>query len=329
VSGAPRDATPMSARPRVSAVVVSFESATPLRQLLPALRAAVDEVVVVDNASRDGSAELAEELVADAVVVRHGENRGCAAGVNAGVAASSGDLVLLCNPDVELDAEAVTALVAAALRHPGDVVGPRVHYPDGRLQLSRSGPPTLRNLLGEQVLVPETTRPGSWPARLWPRWGTYDVEVPGPVLSGCSLLIPRTTLQSVGPFDEGYFMYWEEVDWQLRAIASGHTCWLVPSAQVCHARGSSSGPADPRQAAALHRSTRRFLRRWLPQPRRALAILLLGLGQGARLLLWSVPPLRGRARAEDRRVQHAVAWRALWSRTAPARPHDGSVESAG
>jgi N-acetylglucosaminyl-diphospho-decaprenol L-rhamnosyltransferase len=305
--------------PRVSAVIVAHESAAPLRRLLPALRAAVDEVVVVDNASTDGSAALASRLVHDAVVVVRERNLGFASGVNAGVAAASGELILLCNPDVELDGAAMTELIAAAGRHPGDIVGPRVHYPDGRLQPSRSGPPTLRNLVGEQVLVPESVAPGSWPARLWPRWRSYAEEVRGPVLSGCALLIPRSTFQAVGPFDERYFLYWEEVDWQLRAIEAGYSCWLVPAARVRHARGGSSGPADPRRAVLFHTSTRRFLRRWLPHPRRGLVLLALGCGQIARLLAWSAPPLRGRPAARDRRIQHALAIATLWGASPPRR----------
>jgi N-acetylglucosaminyl-diphospho-decaprenol L-rhamnosyltransferase len=303
--------------PRVSAVIVAHESAAPLRRLLPALRAAVDEVVVVDNASTDGSAALASRLVHDAVVVVRERNLGFASGVNAGVAAASGELILLCNPDVELDGAAMTELIAAAGRHPGDIVGPRVHYPDGRLQLSRSGPPTLRNLVGEQVLVPESVAPGSWPARLWPRWRSYAEEVRGPVLSGCALLIPRSTFQAVGPFDERYFLYWEEVDWQLRAMAAGYSCWFVPTARVVHARGASSGPADPGRATLFHTSTRLFLRRWLPGPRRAAALLLLGLGQVARWIVWSLPPARARAESRNRRAQHRRAIRALWG---PVRP---------
>jgi N-acetylglucosaminyl-diphospho-decaprenol L-rhamnosyltransferase len=300
----------------VSAIVVTYESAAVLAALLPVLAAAVDELVVVDNASTDGSAARSRALVPGAVVVELAVNRGFAAGVNAGVAASSGELLLLCNPDVELTADAVDALVAAAQRHPGDVVGPVVRFPDGRLQPSRNGRPTLRNLLGEQLLVPESTRPGTWPARLWPRWQSYAREVPGPILSGCSLLVPRSAFTTVGGFDEGYFLYWEEVDWQLRAAELGITSWLVPAAEVRHARVGSGGAGEAARAAVFHRSTRRFLRRWVPPASRLAAVVLLGLGQLLRLLAWSLPPLRSAPPAADRRAQHRLALRTLWT---PAR----------
>jgi len=303
---------------RVSAVVVTYRSEARLPALLPPLREAVDEVVVVDNASDDDSVAVAWRLVPDAIVIRRDRNDGFAAGVNAGAAASTGDLVLLVNPDVVLTPPAVDALVAAAARHPGDIVGPIVRYPDGRLQPSRHGLPTVWNLLGEQALVPESTPVGRWPARLWPRWRSYDREEHGPILSGCSLLVPRATLQSVGPFDEGYFLYWEEVDWQLRARLAGHRSWLVPAAEVTHDRGRSAGPSDPRLVEVFHRSTRRFLRRWLPVPARSAVLAILGGGQLARLVAWSLPPFSDREGARLRRDQHRRALRVLWA--LPRRP---------
>lgn len=297
--------------PRVSAIVVTYRSAARLPALLGPLRATVDELVVVDNASDDGSAALARRLVPDAVVVERRRNDGFAAGVNAGVAAATGDLLLLVNPDVRIDGAAVAALVAAAARHPGDVVGPRMRFADGRPHPSRNGLPTLLGLAGEQWLVPEGARPGSWPARLWPRWRAPDREEPGPVLSGAVLLIPRSAFDRVGPFDEGYFLYWEEVDWQVRAARAGVRSWFVPDAEVEHERGGSSGPVEAWRAEVFWHAARRFVQRQVPPGRRTAALAILAAGQLQRLLLWSVPPLRGRPHAPARRATHGLALRAL------------------
>lgn len=297
--------------PGVSAVVVTYRSAAYLPRLLPALAAACDEVVVVDNASDDGSAGVAARLAPSAVIVRRERNDGFAAGVNAGVARARGELLLLCNPDVALDAGAVAALVEASRRHPGDVVGPLVRLPGGRPQPTRSGMPSLWNLLGEQVLVPESATPGSWPARLWPRWRAYDREEPGPLLSGACLLVPRPLWERTGPMDAGYFLYWEEIDWQLRARRHGARTVLVPSAEVVHERSASTGRHDEARARLFAEGARRFVRRWLPGWRGRAALCLLAAGQFARAVAWDLPPLRSRPAAAARRRQHRAALRGL------------------
>jgi N-acetylglucosaminyl-diphospho-decaprenol L-rhamnosyltransferase len=295
----------------VSAVVVTYRSAAHLPGLLPALAAATDEVVVVDNASDDGSAELAARLAPRAVVVRREANDGFAAGINAGVARSRGDLLLLCNPDVSLHPGAVDALVEAAGRHPGDVLGPLVRLPDGRVQPTRTGRPSLWTILGEQVLVGDSTTPGRWPARLWPRWGSYEHEVDGPLLSAVCLLVPRALWARAGPMDERFFMYWEEIDWQLRAHGHGARSILVPAAEVTHARSASTGVHDEVRARLFATSARRFVERWLPGWRGRAALALLAIGQLARAAVWSMPRMRGKPHASARRAQHLASLRGL------------------
>ncbi|MBA2317839.1 MAG: glycosyltransferase family 2 protein [Euzebyales bacterium] len=293
------------ASPHICAVVVAYRSAEHLARLLPDLVAAVDGVVVVDQASDDDSARVAERH--GAVVLREPVNTGFAAGVNRGVEASAGDVVLLVNPDVRWDAGALKALHEASLRHPGDVLGPVVRGDDGRLQPTRSGLPGLLTFLGEELLVPESAAVGSWPARLWPRWQRYDAEVDGPLLSGACLWIPRATWERVGPMDERYFMYREEMDWQLRARQRGVRTILVPDATIAHVRAGSSGRHDPQRARWLAASTRRFVLRWLPGWRAWAALALLAAGQALRWLVWSAPVLRGRPDARQRRAQHRAA----------------------
>lgn len=298
----------------ISAVVVAFRSADHLPDLLRDLDAqGVDEVVVVDNASPDDSAAVAAATLPRSHVLARPENRGFAAGANAGLAAATGDLLLLVNPDVRLEPGAVAALVAAAERLPGAVLGPVVHDTTGRLLPTRRSLPGLRSFLGEEVLVPERARPGGWPQRRWARWAGYGAEVEAPLLSGVCLLLPRAAWESTGPFDEGFFLYWEEVDWQLRARALGHPTVLVPAARIVHVRSASLGLHSARRAALLGVATRRFLALHLPGARRLAALLLLSAGQALRWLVWTV---RGRApAAAARRAQHSAWLRGAWTRS--------------
>ncbi len=298
------------ARPHCSAVVVTYRSASQLPSLLPGLVEQVDDVVVVDNASDDDTVRIARQHAPQAQVIRLDENHGFAAGVNAGMARAAGEFVLVCNPDVVLQPGAVESLVAAHQRQPRSILGPVVLTGQGQFQPTRSGLPGVWTFLGEEVLIPERARPGSWPARLWPRWQRYDQPVSGPLLTGACLLIPRAVWEEVGPMDERYFLYWEETDWQLRAHAHGIPTMLVPDARVIHERAGSSGIHDPWRARQFGRSARRFVDTWLTGPRRVGALTLLLLGQAVRVARWSVPVSDPRLR-RARRKQHLATIRGL------------------
>ncbi len=307
--------------PTITAVVVAFRSADHLPDLLRALdQQGVDEVVVVDNASPDDSADVARATLPTVRVVSLPENRGFAAGVNAGLAAATGHLLLIVNPDVRLRPGALGALRAASKRHPGAVLGPAVRDGDGRLLPTRRSLPTFGSLLGEEVLIPERAAPGGWPQRLWSRWQSYESEVDAPLLSGVCLLVPRAVWREVGPFDEGYFLYWEEIDWQLRARALGHRTVLVPGSEIEHLRSTALGLHDPRRATHMGRSTRRFLLKHLGQSRGRAALVLLSLGQLARWAIRALQALGGDQTAARRRGQHSAwlsgAWRTRLPRSA-------------
>lgn len=309
---------------RISAVVVTFRSAADLPLTLPPLAAAVDELIIVDNASDDDTVEVARRVVPDAKICRLPTNKGFAAGVNAGFDMADGDAFLVVNPDCEVTTTALEALRAANLRHPDAVLGPVIRFPDGSLQRTRRGLPTLWNLLGEELLVPESTRPGRWPARLWPRWRSYAVEEAGPLLSAACLYVPRAVWERVGPMDERYFLYWEETDWQLRAHARGIPVILVPSASVVHRRAGSTGVHDPQRSRLFGASARDFVHCWLPGRQAKVAVVLIALGQ---LLRWVIRSLPGADRA--RRAQHAAMLRGFLGsgpRSLPGSPAEAHPE---
>lgn len=196
----------------------------------------VAEIVVVDNASGDGSAELVRERHPGIQVLGQKENRGFAAGVNAGFGASSAPYVLVLNPDTEVRPGALAALRDHLRENPrGGVAGPVLLDGDGAVRLdSYKALPSLWSLfcgaffpLG-RALMGTRFHPELRAAR--------DSEKGGPVarVCGSAMAIRREAFDEAGPMDEGYFLYFEEVDWQRRAGAQGWGIEVVPAARVVH-----------------------------------------------------------------------------------------------
>jgi GT2 family glycosyltransferase len=253
------------AGPSVSVLVVTHDSAALLPAFLDALvdgAAGVEhELVVADNASSDGSADLVRRLRPDATVVDVGDNRGYAAGVNAGLTAVRGsDAVLVCNPDVRLGASAVLRL-REALGRPGvGVSAPRTTTTTGRLVPSLRRDATVRRVLGEAVL-------GGTRASRYADWSqiigddeAYTVAHAVEWASGAVLLCSRVCLDAVGPWDESFFLYSEEVDFQLRARELGFTIWYEPDATAVHDGGALHTSPDL-WALQMRNKVRLFRRR--------------------------------------------------------------------
>jgi GT2 family glycosyltransferase len=216
----------------VSAVVVSHGHGRELARLLPLLAPQVEELVVVANVPDSLPDELppATRPVENAVPRRLSEN------VNAGIAATSGAWVLLSNPDVLPDPDAVEALHSfARTRDRCGIAGPRTVWPDGTWQPTRRSFPTVRGTLVRRTPL----------RRLFPPLERQrdhyhlDEDVAEPVeadwLLGAFLLMRRTMLSELGGWDEGYRHYVEDIDLCYRAMQAGWERWYVPSARVVHA----------------------------------------------------------------------------------------------
>ncbi|HEX4589791.1 MAG TPA: glycosyltransferase family 2 protein, partial [Gemmataceae bacterium] len=272
--------------PRLLVVIVNYRTADLtidcLRSLageaaaLPGLRA-----VVVDNASGDGSAQRLAAAVREypwASFQPLAGNHGFAAGNNAGLKpALSADqppqYILLLNPDTAVRPGGVHELLRFLEAHPDvGLVGPRLEDPEGTPQRSAFRFPTV---LGE---LENGTRLGLLTRAL----SRYVVAPPVPVeacrsdwLSGACLLVRREVFEAVGLLDEGYFLYFEEVDFCRRAADAGWPCWYVPSARVVHRVGSSTGWTTTRRRPGYwFASRRRYLRRHLGAGKTLLADVL-------------------------------------------------------
>jgi len=209
------------------------------------------EIIVVDNASADGSAAMVAAEFPDVRLISSPINRGFTGGNNLGLAAARGRYVFFLNPDTVASRDALVALVETLETHADvGVVGPQLRYGDGRLQSSRRRFPTLLTALFES-----TPLEWHWPANRWARWyrmedrpQTFEVSETSKVstvedvdwLVGAALMTRRAVLAQVGGFDEGYFMYSEELDWCRRVKAAGWRVVYLPAAQITHYEGKSS-----------------------------------------------------------------------------------------
>jgi N-acetylglucosaminyl-diphospho-decaprenol L-rhamnosyltransferase len=228
--------------PVVSVVVVTYNSAPQLERFAASIPAAARdiryEVIVVDNASTDDTVARVRELLPDARVIAGTDNRGYAAGLNAGIAVSNGtEAVLVCNPDIELGGGMIAQLLGALARPGAGVSAPRTTDEHGGLRYSQRRDQSVRRVLGEAVL-------GGTRACHYADWSqivgdadeyTYAHTVDW--ASGAVLMISRECLDAVGEWDERFFMYSEEVDFQLRAREAGFDVWYVPDAVARHAGG--------------------------------------------------------------------------------------------
>jgi N-acetylglucosaminyl-diphospho-decaprenol L-rhamnosyltransferase len=258
-----------SIAPRLGIVVVSYNTCALLRRCLQSTAdvSLPVEVVVVDNASADGSPAMVRDEFPGVRLIANHDNRGFAAATNQGIEAvrQGTDFVLLLNPDAWLCDGAAEELAGFLLVHPRvGIAGARLLYPDGRPQEGAWRFPTL--LMAFFDLFPPR---GPLLGRLQSSYlnGRYQEErddVPFPIDHplGAAMMIRRETLADVGLFDEGYWMYAEEVDWCRRCREAGWAIWQVPAARVVHAGGASSSQFRGRSFVALHRSRLRYVRRW-------------------------------------------------------------------
>ncbi len=248
--------------PEVTALLVNFNAGEELRHALRSLadqmRGRPWEGVVIDNASTDGSAEIALEFEPCVTLVRNTGNVGFGRGINQGLARARAPFVLVMNPDCRLEPGAIDRLMGELASRPScAIVGPRILNPDGTEQGSARGDPdmltgffgrsaALRRLFPALALSERNVVPSS----SVPQGGSLAVDW----LSGACVLARAAALDAVGGFDERYFLYWEDADLCRRLRIAGHEVRYVPSAAAVHQVGQSSRTARASSIRAFHES---------------------------------------------------------------------------
>ncbi len=283
----------------VSGITVNYNAREVLLECLRSLRAeGVHDVVVADNASQDGAEPAVLAQDPDVTYLQTGRNLGYGGGLNRGVARTEpGTEFLLCiNPDARLEPGALKRLLGAFEDRPRlGIVGPRVEDPDGTLYPSVREFPRLVDAVGHAVLGMVW---GGNPFTRRYRMLDLDHEVAADVdwVSGCCFVIRRSCWEEIGGFDEGYFMYAEDMDLCWRARQAGWEVAYEPGAVAVHVQGVSTDRHPYRMIAEHHRALLRFAGRSSRGWERVL-LPVMALGLAVRTpLAWLHRALAGRAR---------------------------------
>jgi len=236
--------------PDVSLVIVNWNTRDLLRDCLRSIAQETScphEVIVVDNASSDGSAAMVRQEFPDVTVIANDHNRGFAAANNQGLAVARGRSLLLLNPDTIILNGAVDKMLAWLAEHPEvGCAGCQVLEGPGIIQRTCFADPGLVNLLIVEFGLHRLSRHvpffGSpWYAD-WDRKSEREVDV----VSGMFMLVPRAVLDKVGVLDEAFFVYTEEADWCRRIRRAGWRCVFTPVARIIHRDGGSKSTSQIR-----------------------------------------------------------------------------------
>lgn len=309
---------------RVWTVIVNYRTADLAIDCLRSLSGQVGDlgdgrVMIVDNASGDGSVEQIEAAISRegwsgwAEVMPLARNGGFAYGNNAGICAALGaahppDYVLLLNPDTVARPGAIRALVDFMEAHPeAGIAGSLLENAAGRVDCSAHRIPSpLAELDGAARL--------GLLSRLLHRYAVSpplrDEAHECDWVSGASMIVRRQVLEQIGPMDEGYFLYFEEVDFCCQAQAAGWSVWYVPESRVLHLEGASTGIrcAAKRRAAYWYDSRRRFFLKHYGIAGLLLADLLWAVGRLSFLARVGLGMTKQGGHADPKRFMFDLLW---------------------
>jgi GT2 family glycosyltransferase len=266
-------------KPDLSIVIVSYNTRQLLKECLDSVYASLAEstltgqVIVVDNASRDGSAAMVREHFPQVRLIANEENRGFAAANNQALRAigyGTGDTphpqppkyVMLLNPDTILrrnsanvSGSGLTTLVRFMDENPwAGACGARLIHSDGRFQHSAFAFPTLFQVFLDffpiNYRLTDSRLNGRYPRRLYQAGEPFPIDHP----LGATLMMRQEVIEQVGLLDERFFIYCEEIDWCLRIKAAGWSIWCVPEAEIVHHVAQSTGQFRDEMFVALWKS---------------------------------------------------------------------------
>lgn len=261
---------PNTARPDISLIIVSYNVRGFLEAMLDSLRRGLGgltaETFVVDNRSSDNSQDMVRTQFPEITLIENPNNVGFAAANNRALSLCRGRYVCLVNPDVLLQEDTLETMVAFMDAHPDvGASGCKVLNPDGRLQLAcrRSIPTPVSaffKLTGLSRLFPNNRIIGAYNLTYLDSDVTSDVDA----VSGSFIVARRETLEAVGPMDEAFFMYGEDLDWMYRIRQAGWRVCYVPGTRIIHYKGESARKSRSRSAIEFYRAMYLFARKHRP-----------------------------------------------------------------
>ncbi len=300
-------------KPKVSIVIVSFNTREKLTRCLDCIERK-HEVIVVDNASIDGSADMVRQAFPHVKLLTNSANLGFGPANNLGAAQATGGLVLFLNSDAYADPGAVETLAEVFSDSDIAAAGGKLLNPDRSLQLSSGNALTLWAVFCEQTYL-EMLFPRS---RLFcPYWNTVrlaesDEPKPSPQVMGASLMVRAPGGKPIELFDERFFMYCEDTDLCLRLLQHGRILY-VPRATFVHDLGSSSAKDPALGVIRYNRGKELYFRIHHGRVTSVACLLLNRLGALLRLLAWLCRLALSGFTSRKARAQVRTFWRVLWA----------------
>jgi len=328
--------------PDLSIVIVSFNTRQLLKECLDSVYASLaestltGEVIVVDNASRDGSAAMVREHFPGVRLIANEENRGFAAANNQALRAPGygtallrriGDTphlpppkyVMLLNPDTifrrnsaAVSGSALTTLVRFMdenLR--AGACGARLLHSDGRFQHSAFAFPTLFQVFLDffpiNYRLTDSRLNGRYPRRLYQAGEPFPIDHP----LGATLMVRQEVIEQVGLLDERFFIYCEEIDWCLRIKAAGWSIWCVPEAEIVHHVAQSTGQFRDEMFVALWKSRYQLFEKHYSRLFQWMARRIVRLGLWAEVRRAPAAAQRGEI-TESELTSRLTAYRQVW-----------------
>lgn len=275
----------MNQAPRVDVVIVSYNVRDLLLDCVESIVAArgageVASIVVVDNASSDGSADAVRSRFPQTRVI-DAPNNGYGAGANRGIEVTCHPYVLVINPDTTVPPGTITTLVAYLDDHPWTAMaGPLLRHPDGSVQSSMRRFPSRLTPIFESTIFEEWWPDNRWVRRYRMSDASGNISQKVDWIVGAAMLVRREAIDQVGGFDESFWMYSEEVEWCWRFRRHGWQIASVPGAEVTHHEGASSAQDIPRRQIEFDASRVRLMgvmysARWAAIVRRMLVLCYL------------------------------------------------------
>ncbi len=234
--------------PDVSVIIVSWNAKEHLQNCLRSLNDPgcryKQEVIVVDNASTDGTVDLVEEQFPEVTLIKNSGNLGFARANNIGIRASSGGYVCLINSDVILLDNCIGKLMRFMGSHPSaGLVGPKILNPDRTLQASCRHFPAIWNNVCQALGLNYLFRRSAFFSEPFMKYWAHDKVRKVDVITGCFWMVRRKAIDEVGLLDEDFFIYGEDIDWCRRFHDAGWDVMFYPETEAIHFGGASSSNA--------------------------------------------------------------------------------------
>lgn len=300
---------------RIAVAVVSYNTRELLSRCLESVsRESPHELVVVDNASSDGSADMVRTRFATALLFTNSINSGYGAAANQAVAACHAEYILLLNADTIVCPDALLALCHFMDTHPNvSMLGPRIVNMDGTLQPSCFPFPTPMDIFLDVSNLPRLIRLLPVVRESYLRTWSHSHARPVPWVMGAGIVIRRCAFDRAGGFAESFHMFYEEVDLCYRMQKLGWQVYFAPVAEIVHIGGASTRQARAEMMVQFYASLMRFYRRHYSRIRQAELVVLVQCVALARLARDSI--LSGLTTDPERQV-HLAANRQAWQRVA-------------